>query len=305
MRPARIVAALLFAGMLAFHLAPAWAGPVALHVSPSPAAPGTTVTLSGSIRPVSDCAGGITLYSEAFVRTPEFAGLPPGVAAPVGPDGAFSATTRIARAKPAGTYTITGRCGGGNLGALATLAIRPGPVTLHVSPSSAAAGGTVTLSGSLGPGSECSGVTLLSEAFVHTHDFAGLPAVVAAVRPDGAFTATTTIPRAKPAGRYTITGRCGGGNIGVSATLTVRAALVAQPVPFDKTPAPVVPPAAGQPAVPAPAVTGSPTSAASGWILPGLVSLGSVMLAALGLWLLYRWRHPAGLARRERSGTAH
>jgi hypothetical protein len=47
--------------------------------------------------------------------------------------------------------------------------------------------------------------------------------VVAAVKPDGAFTAATTIPRATAAGTYTITGRCGGSNLGVSATLVVRA----------------------------------------------------------------------------------
>ena len=55
------------------------------------------------------------------------------------------------------------------------------PATLQVSPSSVAAGHSVTVSGSVGPdsaGSECaSGVTLLSRAFVHTQDFAGVPAV--------------------------------------------------------------------------------------------------------------------------------
>jgi hypothetical protein len=101
------------------------------------------------------------------------------------------------------------------------------PVAVHVSPSLVVAGHTVTVSGSVGPdaaGSECaSRVTLISKAFAHTHDFAGLPAVVAAVKPDGAFTAATTIPRATAAGTYTITGRCGGSNLGVSATLVVRA----------------------------------------------------------------------------------
>jgi hypothetical protein len=96
------------------------------------------------------------------------------------------------------------------------------PVAIHVSPSSVVAGDTVTLSGSAGP--DCSGpVTLISKAFVHTHDFAGLPAVFAAVKPGGAFTTTTEIPRSRAAGTYTITGRCGGGNLGVSATLMVRA----------------------------------------------------------------------------------
>jgi hypothetical protein len=135
------------------------------------------------------------------------------------------------------------------------------------------------------------------------HDFADVPAVFAAVKPGGAFTATTTIPRAKPAGTYTITGRCGGGNLGVSATLVVRAA--ASPT----TTAAPVPPATGpsviQPAVPAPAVTGPATPPASRWIIPGLAALGSSTLAALAMWLLYRRRHPASLSRQGRSCTAN
>jgi hypothetical protein len=190
------------------------------------------------------------------------------------------------------------------------------PATLQVSPSSVAAGGSVTVSGSVGPdsaGSECaSGVTLLSRAFVHTQDFAGVPAVSATVRPDGTFTATTTIPRSKAAGSYTITGRCGGGNLGVSATLVVRA-----PASPTTTPAPVAPPATGPtvtpPAGPAPAVTGPPTQPAtpaaahlaSRWIIPGLIVLGSSTLAALGVWALYRRRHPAGPSRQGRSRMAH
>ena len=101
------------------------------------------------------------------------------------------------------------------------------PVRLQVSPKSVAAGDSVTLSGSVGPesaGSECaSGVKLLSRAFFSTQEFAGVPAVPAAVRPNGTFTATTTIPRSKVAGAYPITGRCGGANF-AGATLVVRAA---------------------------------------------------------------------------------
>jgi hypothetical protein len=99
------------------------------------------------------------------------------------------------------------------------------PVAIHVSPSSVAAGDTVTVSGSVGSGSECSSVTLISKAFVHTNDFAGLPAVFATVKPSGAFRVTTRIPSARAAGTYTITGRCGGGNLGVSATLVVSGGL--------------------------------------------------------------------------------
>ncbi len=189
------------------------------------------------------------------------------------------------------------------------------PPTIQVSPESVAAGGTVVVSGSVGPdaaGTECAtGVTLISKAFVPTNDFAGLPAVFAAVKPDGTFTATTRIPSSRTAGTYTISGRCGGGNLGASATLVVRAA------PTVITPAPVAPGATGppvtQPHVTAPAVTGPPaqpaTTAAAQlvgrWIIPGLAALGTGALAALGVWLLYRRRHPAGPSRQGRSRMAH
>jgi hypothetical protein len=193
------------------------------------------------------------------------------------------------------------------LAAPASAESRTPPATVQVSPRSVAAGDTVTVSGSVGPdaaGSECAtSVTLLSKAFVHAHDFAGVPAVFAAVKPDGAFTVATTIPRSRPAGTYTVTGRCGGGNLGVSATLVVRAA----PSPTT-TPAPT-PPATGpsvvQPAVAAPAASGPPTPPASRWMIPWLAALGSGTLAALGAWLWYRRRHPASLSRQGRSRMAN
>jgi hypothetical protein len=148
---------------------------------------------------------------------------------------------------------------------------------------------------------------LLSKAFVHTYDFAEVPAVGAAVNPDGTFTTTTTIPRSKAAGTYAITGRCGGGNLGVSATLVVRAA-VAPTATTAPTP-PATGPLVGQPAVPAPAASGPPTPpaspAASRWMIPWLAALGSGTLAALGGWLWYRRRHPAGLSRRGWSRMAN
>ena len=63
---------------------------------------------------------------------------------------------------------------------------------------------------------------VISHAFPRTHEFAGVPAVLARVRGDGHFRATTRIPRHKRSGRYGVTARCGGGNLGVIAWLTVR-----------------------------------------------------------------------------------
>jgi hypothetical protein len=123
--------------------------------------------------------------------------------------------------------------------------VRAGPTTppasIRVSPNAVAAGGSVTLSGSVGPdsaGSECAtGVRLLSRAFARTKDSGELPAVYAAAKPDGTFTTTTVIPRSRAAGTYPITGRCGGGNFG-GATLEVRAA----PTTPTTTPEPMAPP---------------------------------------------------------------
>ncbi len=190
------------------------------------------------------------------------------------------------------------------------------PVRLRVSPTSVAAGDRVTLSGSVGPESaalECPvGVQLLSRAFDSTEDFAGVPALGAAVRSDGTFTTTTTIPRSRAAGTYPITGRCGGANF-AGATLVVRAAPTTPtttPGPMSPTPQdPPADPPVTQLQPPAPAVAGpatQPTShLASRWVIPGLVALASGTLAALAVWLLYRRRHPAGPSRQGHSYLAH
>jgi hypothetical protein len=66
-------------------------------------------------------------------------------------------------------------------------------------------------------------VTLISRAFAHVHFFAGLPAVFARVGSNDRYSVRTRIPATRRPGRYRITGRCGGGNLGVSARLRVVA----------------------------------------------------------------------------------
>ena len=94
--------------------------------------------------------------------------------------------------------------------------------SLSVLPASVRAGGTVRLSGSADGCTAGSNVFLLSGAFVRRHEFAGVPAVLARVRPGGGFRVWTTIPRSRRPGRYVITGRCGGGNLGFAVSLRVR-----------------------------------------------------------------------------------
>jgi hypothetical protein len=314
MRPVRIIT-LLFAaaiGTPTLLAAPSWAAsptpPVVVHASPNPVVAGHPVTLSGSVGPDaagSDCSD-IILYSDGFAPTNRVGDMT-AVYATAEPSGAFSATTTIPRAKLAGSYRIYLRCGGAALGG-GTVTVRAGPTTppasIRVSPSSVAAGDTVIVSGSVGPnsaGSECAtGVRLLSRAFDSNQEFADVPALGAAVRPDGTFRTITVIPRSRAAGTYPITGRCGGGNFG-GTTLEVRVApTTPTTTPGPMAPTPPDPPAdppVTQPQPPAPMVAGQvtqPTSQlGSRWIIPGLVALGSGTLAALAVWLLYRRRHPA------------
>jgi hypothetical protein len=320
MRPVRIIAAVVFV-ILTLLGAPAWAAssePVRLQVSPKSVAAGDSVTLSGSVGPESagsKCASGVRLLSRAFFSTQEFAGVP-AVPAAVRPNGTFTATTTIPRSKVAGTYPITGRCGGANFGG-ATLVVRAAtptpPAALRVSPSSVAAGDRVTLSGSVGPdqaGSECATrVTLYSNAFPITKDAGELPTLYAVAKPDGTFTTTTTIPRSRAAGTYRISAHCEG--IFAGATLEVRAApTTPTTTPEPMSPTPPDPPADPPVTQPQPPMVAGPATQptsqlASRWIIPGLAALGSGILAALGVWLLYRRWHPARPSRQGHSHLAH
>jgi ABC-type phosphate transport system substrate-binding protein len=97
------------------------------------------------------------------------------------------------------------------------------PPSLSASPATVRAGHTVKIKGSADGCTVGNTVYVLSRAFARTHEFAGVPAVLAKVRPGGSFQATTRIPRARRPGRYGVTARCGGGNLGVAAHLTVTA----------------------------------------------------------------------------------
>jgi hypothetical protein len=107
------------------------------------------------------------------------------------------------------------------LAATLCVAAATAAVSLSVSPATVRAGRMVAIKGSAGDCRVGNTVSILSRAFVHTHEFAGVPAVLTRVRAGGSFRATTTIPRARKRGRYVVTGRCGGGNLGVTAHLRV------------------------------------------------------------------------------------
>ena len=113
--------------------------------------------------------------------------------------------------------------------------------TINVSPSTVAVGGQVTVSGDVlangQPGCQVPGdVTLISRAFQGLGEFAGVGAITAQADSSGNFSVTATLPATTGPGTYKITGRCGGGNLGVSASLTVVGQDVCRvPVPGGRT----------------------------------------------------------------------
>ena len=94
-------------------------------------------------------------------------------------------------------------------------------VSLAVTPATVRSGGTVLVHGVAGGCTSGDTVTLISHAFAATHTFAGVPAVLAQVGSAGRFSASTRIPPTRGPGTYVVTARCGGGNLGVTAHLTV------------------------------------------------------------------------------------
>jgi hypothetical protein len=153
--------------------------------------------------------------------------------------------------------------------------------SIQVSPTSQQAGGSVRVSGTCE--ANTSGFAL-SHAFLHdaTHDFAGVGAAPFTTNATGAFAVTASIPASIPAGTYTVSARCGGGNIGVTATLVVTAASTpptqATTPPTQATTPPTQVPA-GNGGLAATSQTPSTSELALGAAGMALVLLGGVGLA--------------------------
>jgi hypothetical protein len=95
--------------------------------------------------------------------------------------------------------------------------------TIHASPNPVHAGQKVRVFGNAGGCPIGDRVTLLSRAFSHKHEFAGVPAVFATVRTNGHYSKRTRIPAGRTPKKYKITARCGGGTFGVVRKLRVLA----------------------------------------------------------------------------------
>ena len=107
----------------------------------------------------------------------------------------------------------------------ATAAAAAPRAEIHVRPDPAYRGEVVRVFGNVAGGCAAGNqVTLISGAFSRAHEFAGVPAIFARAHRDGSFSTRTRIPLARRPGRYSISGRCGGGNLGVTARLRILSA---------------------------------------------------------------------------------
>ena len=95
-----------------------------------------------------------------------------------------------------------------------------GRPSLRVAPTVVAAGARVRVYGNADGCPRGDTVYALSRAFSGPA-YAGLGAVKAPVRAGGRFSATGRIRRDAKPGRYVVSARCGGGNLGVTARLRV------------------------------------------------------------------------------------
>ena len=91
---------------------------------------------------------------------------------------------------------------------------------LTVRPSAVSPGGTVLLTGNAGTCSVGSTVSAISAAFPgHAY---GQGALTGRVRDGHGFSIVGHVRRSLRRGSYRVTARCGGGNLGVAATIRVR-----------------------------------------------------------------------------------
>jgi type 1 fimbria pilin len=128
------------------------------------------------------------------------------------------------------------------LGFLVVLSAPASAASIAAQPSSVAVGGTVTMSGDVlvngQPGCQVQGtVTLISPAFEGLGEFAGAGAVNLPVDGSSHFSAPVHLSVSVPPGTYDISGRCGGGNLGVTATLTITGTATPSPGLADTGPA--------------------------------------------------------------------
>ena len=100
------------------------------------------------------------------------------------------------------------------------VALAGGP-TIRVSPTTVLQGYEIRVFGVVPGCAVGNRLTLISRAFSHRHEFAGVPAIFAEVKAGHKYSKRTLIPARRAPGRYAIRGRCGGGALGVTAHVRV------------------------------------------------------------------------------------
>ena len=129
------IAAAVFGSVIGLHSVVS-AEAASINVTPKSVPVGGKVTLSGDVlgpngQPACQVPGQVTLISGAFAGQGTFQHQ--DVETTAGADGKYSVVAQILSGVAPGTYSVTSRCGGGNLGVQATLVVTsPGlPATGH------------------------------------------------------------------------------------------------------------------------------------------------------------------------------
>jgi hypothetical protein len=311
--PRRFAIMLAIATMaLGLQVPPAVAGPVrSVRASSSVSGPqGGTITVAGTVSFTSSCpaatpiqltstppAGGANLFSGGL-----------GPTAPRDASGNFQAKFVIPPSTPVGSYTIGVICGQTTVPITEVLNVTAAPSAspkITVSPTSAHPGDAIAISGQ---------VPTTGTAACRSGDAVALTSTAALFPPDGTgpqgprdasgnFGITYKIPGSTPPGAYTIGMRCGGGNVGIQATLQVTATAATTTATSTTTVLPTTTTPTTT-AVAAPTTTGSETTTASTlpapvkknkssnsplrWVAIGFIAL--VVLAGAVLALVRRGR---------------
>jgi hypothetical protein len=95
--------------------ASAFGASASLRVRPHSVKAGKIVHVSGDVGNGCSHSGTVTVISNAFHGGQDFAGVN-AISIHIRPSGRFAATTRIPRARAAGSYHVGARCGGGSFG---------------------------------------------------------------------------------------------------------------------------------------------------------------------------------------------
>jgi hypothetical protein len=188
---------------------------------------GGTVTISGNVTPSGTCAPGATVQITSTPVTGTVNLFPGGLGPQVATDasGNFHASVVIPVTTPVGAYSIGVRCGTTAVATNEILNVTAAthPPSITVSPTSAPAGHAVTIAGV---------VPTTGAAFCPAADAAQLTSTLfpSGLGPQvtrnatGGFSTSYTIPAATSPGTFSIGIRCGGANVGVTATLKVTTA---------------------------------------------------------------------------------